>query len=179
MNSLGNNRQLAENKLILLYIIDKLEIPVSNLQITKIILENKIMNYFLLQQYLDELRESNFLSSEQFEGKTLYRITDNGKQTLNYFTNLIPASIRAVIDDAIPSAKSNIRNELLVTADYIPESENEITVSCKVREDKFSLIDLSIAVGTKSDARTICENWKKYSQQIYAEIIESLTRKRD
>ena len=57
MNSLGNNRQLAENKLILLYIIDKLEIPVSNLQMTKIILENKIMNYFLLQQYLDELRE--------------------------------------------------------------------------------------------------------------------------
>lgn len=179
MNSIDNNRELAENKLILLYIIDKLDIPISNLQMTKLILENKFMNYFLLQQYLDELCEANFLSPEQFEGKTIYKITKNGKQTLNYFTNFIPAGIKTRIDDAIPSTKASIKNELLITADFLPESENEYAVSCKVREDNFSLIDIKIAVGTKNDARTICENWKKYSQEIYAEIIESLTKKRD
>jgi len=37
--SIVSNKELAENKLILLYIIDKVNIPISNLQITKIILE--------------------------------------------------------------------------------------------------------------------------------------------
>jgi len=33
--SIVSNKELAENKLILLYIIDKVNIPISNLQITK------------------------------------------------------------------------------------------------------------------------------------------------
>jgi len=58
--SIVSNKELAENKLILLYIIDKVNIPISNLQITKIILENKFMNYFMLQQLLNELCTSNW-----------------------------------------------------------------------------------------------------------------------
>jgi hypothetical protein len=98
--------------------------------------------------------------------------------TLSYFPGLIPAGIKVLIDNTINPIKQNIRNETLVTSDFTPESENEYIVSCKVHEDNFSLIDLKVTVGTKSDARAVCDNWKKYSQAIYAEIIESLTKKR-
>lgn len=179
MNSLGSNRELAQNKLILLYIFEKMNISVNNLQITKIILENKYMNYFLLQQFLNELCEDNLLSSELVDGKTNYCITPNGKQTLSYFINLIPSGIKGRIDDTLTFIKKNIRNEMLITADYTPESEKEFIVTCSVHEDNFSLIDLQITVGTKNDARTVCENWKKHSQAIYSEIIESLMKKRD
>lgn len=177
--SLGSSRELAENKLILLYIIDKISIPINNQQITKIILENRYMNYFLLQQFLNELCENNLLLSKELEGKTFYSITQNGKQTLNYFVNLIPVGIKKRIDDSFLYLKKRIKNETYITADYTPESENEYIVSCKVCEDDFSLIDIKIMVGAKSDARAICENWKNNSQQIYAEIIESLIKKRD
>lgn len=176
--SLGSNKELAENKLILLYLIDKVNIPISNPQITKIILENKFMNYFFLQQFLNELCESNFISSNPFEEKTLYTITDSGKQTLSYFINLIPIGIKASIDNSISKIRKNIKNATLISADFLPESENEFIVSCKVHEDNFSLIDLSITVGSRSDARTICDNWKMYSQEIYSEIIECLIKKR-
>jgi len=49
--SIVSNKELAENKLILLYIIDKVNIPISNLQITKIILENKFMNYLCFSSF--------------------------------------------------------------------------------------------------------------------------------
>jgi len=179
MNSLGSNREVAENKLILLYIIEKINMPVSNLQMTKLILENKFMNYFLLQQHLNELCEGSLLSPEVVEGKTFYQITRNGKQTLGYLSNLIPRGIKARIDNTISAIRKNIRNETLITADFIPESENEYIVTCSVREDNFSLIELKLTVGTKADARSICDNWKKHPQALYAEIIESLTKKRD
>ncbi|MCX7711622.1 MAG: DUF4364 family protein [Clostridia bacterium] len=177
--SLGSSRELAENKLILLYIIDKINIPINNLQITKIILENRYMNYFLLQQFLNELCENNLLSSAENDGKAFYTITPSGKQTLSYFVNLIPVGIKKRIDDSFAFLKKRIKNDTYITADYTPESENEYIVSCKVCEDDFSLIDLEIMVGTKNDARSICENWKKHSQQIYSEIIQSLIKKRD
>lgn len=174
-----NNRELAENKLILLYIIDIANMPISNLQITKIILENQFMNYFMFQQFLNELCEVEHLASEIIENKTFYSITASGKQTLSYFTSHIPIGIKNRIDNSITEIRKRIKNETLVKADYTPESENEFIVKCQVHEDNFSLIDLEISVGTKSDCHTICENWKKYSSQIYSEILDSLIKKRD
>lgn len=176
--SLGSNRELAGNKLILLYVIDKIDMPVSNLQITKIILENRFMNYFMLQQFLNELCDSSFLEQKTEDSKTLYIITETGKQTLNYFIGLIPPGIKSRIDETMSSIRKNIKNETLITSDFTPVSENEFIVSCKVREDGFSLIDLEITVGTRNDARDICDNWKNHSSSIYAEIIDSLTKKR-
>ena len=177
--SLGSNRELAQNKLILLHIINSVNMPISNLQITKLILENKFMNYFMLQQMLNELCDSGYLLSEAIENKSFYTITPSGKQVLVYFTNHIPAGIRANIDKSISTIRKNIRNETFIKAQFTSENENEYIVSCQVREDNFSLIDLKIAVGTKTDAQTICENWKKHSQSIYSEIIESVLKNRE
>lgn len=179
MNSLGSTKEIAENKLILLYVIDKINMPLSNLQLTRLILEKRFMNYFLMQQYLDELCESRLILSESIEGKSVYRITEKGKKTLDYFPGLIPPGIKARIDNTVSATRNTLRNETLITADYTPESENEFIVTCKVHEDDFPLIDLSVTVGTKNDARAICESWKNHSQEIYSEIIEILTRKRD
>jgi predicted transcriptional regulator len=177
--SLETNKELAENKLTLLYIFDKLNISINNAQITRIVLENKFMNYFYLQEYLKELCDSRFLTSSQKEGKTIYEITVAGKQTLTYFQSHIPFSIKMKIDEILAVQKKNIRQETQISAEFIPESEVEFAVNCRVQEDNFSLIDLRVTVGTRNDARIICDNWKKYSEAIYQEILEILTRKRD
>ena len=179
MNSLGSNREVVENKLILLYLIDRINVPVSNLQITKLILENKFMNYFLLQQYLNELYEGKFLEAESTGKKVLYKITQTGKQSLEYFSGLIPSGIKGRIDNSFSAIKKKIRNETLITADFMPESENEFIATCKVGEDNFALMEINVTVGTRNDARSICNNWKKHTQDIYAEIINVLTKIRD
>jgi len=177
--SFSGNKELAENKLILLYIIDKINLTVTNLQITKVILENKFMNYFTLQQLLNELCESNFLNILDSNEKEAFNITDSGKQTLSFFQNLIPLGIKSRIDDSILEIKRNIKTELLITADFVAESETEYFVNLKMNEEHFNLIELKLAVGTKNDARLICNNWKDNTQDIYSEIINILLKKRD
>ena len=171
--------ELAENKLILLYFLNKLNMPISSLQVIKIILENKFMNYFLLQQNLQELCENGLLECGLVDGKTFYSLTSRGKQILSYFCGYIPVGIKARIDNTVSELRKNIRNETMIKADYTVESEDKYTVSCKVLEDDFPLISLEITVGTKNDARTICNNWEKHSEQIYSEIISSLIKSRD
>lgn len=56
-----NSAELAENKLLVLYVIKSLKQPISNTQLTEIILENNFINYFTLQQYISELEYSNFV----------------------------------------------------------------------------------------------------------------------
>jgi hypothetical protein len=178
MENLANSREIAENKLIVLYFINKVNMPVSNLQLIKVILENRLMNYFFLQQSLVELNENGSLSCDLVEEKSFYEITQNGKQALSLLLHMLPAGIRFRIDKTVTAAKSKIKNETLITADFVPESESKFYVECKVNEDNFTLLEIKAAVGTRQDALGICANWKKHSPEIYAEIIESLTRKR-
>lgn len=58
---LENTEELAQNKLLLLYIIDKSNSSLTNNELTELVLKNNYMNYFLVQQYLSELIESGFI----------------------------------------------------------------------------------------------------------------------
>jgi hypothetical protein len=207
MNPLGSSKEIVQNKLIILYIIHRLNIPVSNIHITKMVLQTRLMNYFVFQQCFNELLDGGLIvlggSEAAAAGKDIsdrdkdtsaaassnpvsdkghgsrYILSETGQNTLQYFMNLIPPGIKKQLDNATSSVRKKIREETLVTADYIPESEEKFTVVCGIREDDFTLIDLNVAVGTKKDARSICENWKRHSSEIYAEIIEALTKNRD
>ncbi len=177
--SSSNARELAENKLILLYFIDKINMPISNLQLTKVFLENRFMNYFYLQHCLTDLCNDGNISCENSGGKSFYSITPDGKKTLGFFTGMIPVGIKKRIDDTVSDIRKNIRNETHISADYTPVSDREFVVECRVNEDSFTLMDLKITVGSRSDAIKICENWEKHSQSIYSEIIQSLIKQRD
>lgn len=182
MNSLGSSKEIVQNKLIIMYIIHRLGIPVGNIHITKMVLETRLMNYFMFQQCFNELLEGSLVTAEggnAEDSRAQYILTDTGKNTLQYFLHLIPIGIKKQLDRISSSIRSEIREETLITADFIPESEDKFTVVCGIKENDFSLIDLKAAAGTKKDARAICENWKKHSSSIYAEIIEALTKLRD
>jgi predicted transcriptional regulator len=166
----------TENKLLLLYIIEKLNVKISNLQITKIALENKLMNYFFLQQYLNELCENKLLNITTENTKNYYIITEAGKQALNFFSNRIDEEKKNHINSLIRKIQKNIKNETKILADFTPVSENEYIVDCKIQEDTFSLLELKVLVGTKTDARSICDNWKSNTQDIYVEILNALNK---
>ncbi len=174
----SNDRETAENKIILLYSVDKANMPVSNLQITKIVIENRIMNYFVLQHFLTDLCENSYLQLEKKDNHTYYTITDGGKELLEYFTDIIPKGIKKRIDDSIYSLRRSKKYETVVAADYTALNENEFIVNLDISEDDFKLIELSISVGSRENALQICSHWKKNSQEMYSEIIESLIKTR-
>ncbi len=179
MNLLGSNREIVENKLILLYILDTLDMQLSDLQLTRIILENSLMNYFYLQQFLSDLAGLKLLEKCTENGRNLYSVTHRGRETLRTLGSKIPAGTRKRMEQFLVSRKQSIRREILVTADYIPENEHKYYVSLGIHEDSFSLIEMNISVGSRKDAREICSNWKRHSKYIYAEIIDSLIKQRN
>ncbi|PYG88830.1 uncharacterized protein DUF4364 [Ruminiclostridium sufflavum DSM 19573] len=169
------SRELAENKIILLYIINSLEAPVSNLLLTKIILENKLMNYIFLQQYLDELCEGKLLEKISTDDKLSYRISPAGNQSLDYFVSIIAAGTKSRIDEALASNKKRIKNENSISSDYVAVNDNEYLVSLKIVEGTFTYIDLKLTVGSKNDAKRICGNWNQNSEKLYKKILSDIT----
>ncbi len=77
-----NSAELAENKLLVLYVIKSLKQAISKTQLTEIILENNFINYFTLQQYISELEASEFVEYIEKNNKKLITLTIKGENVL-------------------------------------------------------------------------------------------------
>ena len=103
-----NSAELAENKLLVLYVIQSLKQPISKTQLTEIILENNFINYFTLQQYISELESSEFVGYVEKNNKKLITITKKGENVLSFFNERISPIKRDIIDNYISKTIDNI-----------------------------------------------------------------------
>lgn len=171
---LENTLELAENKLLLLYVLYEIKLPVSNNQLTQIILENNFINYFTLQQYITELYSSKFVNYTDKDGKQRLLITEKGIKVLSMFKNRISASKLASIDEYLSSHLPNIKKESTVTSDYTIIKNNNYIVNMTVEENDLLIMDLKINVPSKKHAEELCKKWKDNSSQIYDSIMKNL-----
>jgi len=169
---------IAEKKILMLYFLKILDMPVGSMQFARVMQENRLMNYFYMQQYLSELIEEGLVTAEKKEGISYYTITDKGMWVLNMFENILPAGLKKLLRDSITEIRNNIRTETMITADYVPEGDG-YSVICKIRENDFSLLEVKITAGTKEDARRICRNWTNFPQEIYLEILDTMIKNRN
>ena len=68
----NSSEELAYHKLLILYILEKINMDLTNSQITQVVLETEVMNYFSLQQFLAQLMESKFLTIYEDSNKEYY-----------------------------------------------------------------------------------------------------------
>ena len=78
-----DSETLAENKVLILYILNKLNKPIDNDSLLKLILPIQDMNYFYFQQFLLDLLENKYIIGYTKDDKTMYKITDLGIKTLS------------------------------------------------------------------------------------------------
>lgn len=161
-------------KLIILYMLNRVDFPLTNSQLSEFILDQGYTNYFKLQQALAELTVEGFIREESTHSRTFYHITKEGEETLHFFKNDISHAIRADIDAFFRSKQYELKDEVSVRANYYPVSGKEYSVNCQVCEQGTPLIDLTVTVPTESEAISIADNWRQKSQKIYALIMENL-----
>ncbi|MDO5520411.1 MAG: DUF4364 family protein [bacterium] len=161
-------------KLIILFILDKVDFPLTNAQVSDFILEKEYTNYFNIQQAISELTSQELITVSSIRHSSYYRITDTGKETLEFFSNKISDAIKEDVLEYLRTNKYSLREEVSNIADYYEEKKNEFVVRCQVKEQASSIIDLSLTVPTEEAAIAICNNWKKNSQEVYSYLMKTL-----
>ena len=170
----NSSEELAYHKLLILYVLEETNMDLTNSQITQVILETEVMNYFSLQQFLSQLMDSNFLKIYEDSNKEYYTLTQKGIEALEYFLSRIPAQITEKIDEYIKLNKENLLADTQVKSSFVRQSDNEYIVNLRVIENQSNLIDLNLNVSSEKQAKLICDNWKKNASYMYAEVIDLL-----
>lgn len=177
MKITSDNETLAENKVLILYLLNQVHKPITNDNLYKLILSAIEMNYFYFQQFLLDLIEAEFIISYPKEDQTVYELTSHGKETLDLTIDILPGIIKLKADTNLKPILENIENEHSIIAEFTPKSEDNYIVTCKIMENNETLFEIKTFAGSRDIAKGIVENWKNKAEIIYPKLIETLTQK--
>ena len=161
-------------KLIVLYMLNRVRFPLTAAQISDFILTREYTNFLTLQQVIRELTDTGLVDARTVRNRTQLLLTKDGKQTLDFFSQQISASIRQEIDEYLKENEMELRNEVSILADYYKSTSGEYEAHLKAKEGNVTLVDLIISVPVEETAAAICDNWQKKNQEIYQYLIEQL-----
>lgn len=169
------NEALVESKLLLLYLIEKMNFPISTSQISQFALEEGIMSFFELQQCLSEMADGTYVDISKENNNTRYTITDLGLTSLHYFEKRVPTHLRNKISRFVSENREQIKKDYETTANYFKDIQTgEYAVKCGIYEDDALLMEINITVVDREQARDICDNWKTNVNNIYDKVLCNL-----
>ena len=172
----SDNETLAENKVLILYLLNQVHKPITNDNLYKLVLSAIDMNYFYFQQFLLDLISAGFIVDYQKEEQTVYELTTHGKNTLDLTLDILPGIIKLKADTNLKPLLDNIENEHSIIAEFTPRSEDNYIVNCKIMENNETVFEIKTFAGSRDEAKKIVDNWKNNAEIIYPNLLEILTK---
>ena len=176
MKITSDNETLAENKVLILYILDTVKKPITNDALYSIVSNAIDLNYFYFQQFLLDLIEAKYVVCYTKETQDVYELTEAGKNTLDLTLDILPGIIKLKVDTNLKSSMEMFENAQSVVAEYIPKSETEYEVQCKIVEDNEVIFEIKTFAYSREQAQNIVDNWKKNATKLYPKLIGLLTK---
>lgn len=172
----SNDQRLAECKVLILYILNKIQKPVTKDVLLQLILSIDDMNYFYFQQFILDLIDNKYVVEVLQGNEKLYKITDSGIRTLELTLDILPGIKKLKVDNKIKDELNEIEDKVSVTSEFEPFHLTEFLVTCKITENNSSIFEVKILASDRDQAKKIADNWEKNSEKIYPQILNLLSK---
>lgn len=170
-----NSGETSVNKLIILFVFDKMESALSERTLVDMCSSsNNWMGYMDCVNVLHKLLDDNFIYVVGDGEDMLYTITPDGRETLANFYINIPKSVREEISIFVKKNSARYRNRQECRSDYYQNIDGTFTVSLKILAPVQPILDLKFVVPDKKTAKTIYKKWEEKAADLYQVIYENL-----
>lgn len=169
-----DSETLAENKVLILYILDQTHKPITNDNLFKLVLTAIDMNYFYFQQFLLDMINTNFVISYEKENQLMYELTEHGKNTLDLTLDILPGIVKLKIDTNLKSTLETVEEEHSIIAEYTPKNENNYIINCKIIENNETVFEIKSFAYSREQAKEVVDNWKNNANIIYPKVLDLL-----
>ena len=163
------------NKLIVLFVFDKMDIPITeNTIIEMCTSRNMWLTYLDCIQAITELLETQFIYESLCDGNKYYSITPDGRMCLAMFFMQIPTSLRSDITQYIKENRTMFRRQQEYLATYKKNSDGTYTVTLKIAGPIQTTLEMKLNVANRRTAKSVHQKWKEKAAQVYSTIYETL-----
>jgi len=161
-------------KLIILCILHRVDMPISNSQISNYMLENDYTDYFKIQVIMGELIDDGFVFSRKTRNRTFYGLTPAGKESYEVLTGELSQKIRDDVDEYIKTHQMQISEENNVRSSYVETGLGAWDVNLSIDESGERIFEINVKVYSEEEASRICSAWQHKSEELYPMFFEKL-----
>ena len=173
MSSNSNNTTtLAENKVLILYILNLIDGDIVQDGLFKIISSINNLNYFYFKQILTDLIDSKLVGVYTKEDEQVIRITSEGKKAYTLTKDVMPGILKLKADSVFKKEFSNIEEASSVIAEFTPKDENNYTVTLKIVENNETIFEVKTYAGSRERAKKNCGKLEKSCQYDLSKYFE-------
>ncbi len=170
-----NTGETSINKLIILFVFDKMESALSERTIVDMCSSsNNWMGYMDCVNIIHKLIDDNFICIVNEDEDTLYTITPDGRETLANFYINIPKSVREEISIFVKKNSARYRNRQECRSDYFQNMDGTYTVVLKILSPVQTILEIKFVVPDKKTAKAIYKKWEEKAADVYSVIYENL-----
>ena len=166
------------NKLKLLFVLDKMEIPLTENSIIDICTNRNLwLNYMDCKEILWQLLEVGFVYKTNDEGNEVrYGITYEGRNCLSHFFLRIPQSWREEVTAFAKENRMNFKRSQEYLAEYYKNNDGSHTVVLKIKEPLVpqSLLEIKLKAPSRHSAITACKKWKEKAPSIFEFLYDNV-----
>lgn len=177
---LTDKEQIVLDKLIMLFVVDKMEIPLTEDSILDIcsIKNTWIENYMDCKAIIHDLVDTNLLYTigDANEGKELFALTYEGRECLSHLYRRIPLAMREEISAYLQANRLNVKSSQEYSATYSKNEDGSYNVELKIYEPLITqpMFVLNIKAPSRQAANEAIHKWKINAPTIYETIYEKL-----
>ena len=169
-------------KLILLFVLDKIEIPLTENSIIEVCTSrNDWLNYMDCKEALAQLIEAKFIckldsNTEQDSKDVRYSITNEGRNCLANFFTRIRQSTREDITEYAKQNRMVFKRSQEYVYDYFKNTDGTHTVVLRIKEPQLSqpIFEIRLKTSTRNMAVNAGKKWCNKAAQVYEYVFENL-----
>ena len=167
MTNVGYIQSDLDLKLLVLYIMDRVEGPFSFLQLLDLaLLCDSGVNYFPLTQAVSHLVETEHLT---LDGEH-YAITEKGRRNSQICQDRLPFSMRRRCDEHLVSINAQLRRDAQIRGELFPREDGTFMVRLAVGDEACTLMDLQLLVPTREQAKQLIDRFRKQPERYYSDL---------
>ena len=176
----SEKERVVHDKLTMLFVIDKMEIPLTEDSILDICSVKNIWikNYMDCKTIIHDLVDSKLLYkiSDHIDSKELFALTYEGRECLSHLYMRIPLEKREEISAYLQANKLNVKSSQEYSSTYSKNNDGSYNVELKIYEPQATspMFTLVIKAPTRQSANEAIHKWKTTAPTIYETIYEKL-----
>lgn len=168
----GGLRSQNDIRILICYLLTSVNAPLSADDISKILQEKALANYFEIGDALSSLCiKENIRKNENGD----YEILPPGREIARELDTVLPLSVRDKALESAVTLLSRARNEWenRVELDEMPAGGYQVTMH--VSGGDFDMMRLSLQVPDKKQAKLVKENFHRDPLRVYSLLLAALT----
>lgn len=175
---LTDKEQIVLDKLTMLFVIDKMEIPLTEDSILDIcsVKNTWIKNYMDCKAIIHDLVDNKLLYKTGDDEKELFALTYEGRECLAQLYKRIPFTKREEISAYLQANRLNVKSSQEYNATYSKNEDGSYNVELKIYEPLITtpMFILNIKAPSRQSANEAIHKWKTNAPSIYEMIYDKL-----